>query len=196
MNFVCPYCNHELSAHDADITLRGRCPHCGGAVSAPPIFASAHTAGGVAGSRSDATVPYEPNLEGKAETRAQVLRDLGVENPLENLVGTHFVYQDLIGGYAEQDTTRRSALLLLIEACEQHIAMAPAVARALRTQRLDGNLGPHAGYEQLCGVRERQGQYETVVLLAEAARDAGWSGPWDRLITRCKKTTIQRKGGG
>lgn len=193
VQFVCPYCEQSLSAQDANVTLRGRCPHCGGAVTAPSVFATARTAGGVAGSRADATVPYEPEREGRADTREQVLRDLGVENPLENLVGAHFVYQDLIKDYAARATVRSDEALLLIEACQQHIAMGPAAARALRAQTPGGALGPHAGYEQLCLLRERQGQYKTVVELAEAAQAAGWSGPWERLIARCKKTTIQRK---
>lgn len=193
IEFICPYCDHALSAQDANVTLRGRCPHCGGAVTAPPHFTTASTAGGVAGSRSDATVPYEPEREGRASVRARVLADLGVENPLENLVGAHYVYQDLIGAYVQRAASRPDALLLAIEACQQHIAMAPAAARVLRAQTPGGGLGPHAGYEQLCLLRERQGQYETVVELAEAAQEAGWTGPWERLITRCKKTTIQRK---
>jgi hypothetical protein len=193
VDFICPYCACTISPADPYVQTHGRCTQCGGAITLPPNLVKTPSALPSSGVPVDGSLPFAPEAEQDPAVQAEVLADLGVADPMENPVGTHYVLQELITDYVEQVRTDPRAVLLAIEACRQQIAMAPAVVMALHRSHPAAALPRHAGFEALCLLRERQGQYEDVVLLAEEALAQGWAGPWERLIIRCKKTTIQRK---
>jgi len=52
---------------------------------------------------------------------------------------------------------------------------------------LPGKLGEHTGYKQLCIIREKQGNWQEVIRLAEQAKAEGWEGDWDKRIEKAKK---------
>lgn len=193
MDFICPYCEGTVSPADPYVQTHGRCPQCGGAITLPPNLVKAPSVLPSSGAPADGSLPFAPEGEQDPAVQDQVLSDLGMADPLENPVGTHYVFQELIADYVEQIRSDPKALALALEACRQQIAMAPAVHLALHRSQPNTPLPRHSGFEALCMLRERQGQYEAVVELAEAALAQGWAGPWERLIMRCKKTTIQRK---
>jgi hypothetical protein len=188
VEFVCPHCDRAIDPLDAYVLANARCRHCGGAVSLPgPVMATPPPRRWMA----DTADQYDPAAEASPEVRARVLRDLGVDNPGENLVGLHFLFENLIKGYVQRMEGEPKAQLLCIEACRQQIAIAGRVAPALRAQQHAASLPGHSGYHHLCLIRERQRQYEEAVRLAQEAREQGWSGDWDPILARCKKTTIQ-----
>jgi len=52
---------------------------------------------------------------------------------------------------------------------------------------ISGKLGEHTGYKQLCIIREKQGNWQEVIRLAEQAKSEGWVGDWDKRIEKAKK---------
>ena len=50
-----------------------------------------------------------------------------------------------------------------------------------------GELGIHIGYNRLCIIREKQGNWQEVIRLAEQAKSEGWVGDWDKRIEKARK---------
>jgi hypothetical protein len=48
-------------------------------------------------------------------------------------------------------------------------------------------LGTHTGYYRLCVIRERQGNWQEIIRLAEQAKSEGWAGDWDKRIEKARK---------
>lgn len=193
LDFICPYCDSAIAPDDPYVLEHGRCMHCGGAITLPPDLPKPMPSRAEGADAGVTSLPYTPEEEGSPGVQARVRAELGVSDALANPVGTHYVYQEMITDFMERVATQADMLLLAIEACQQQIAIAPAVVMALHRTQPNAPLPRHAGFEGLCLLRERQHQYERVVELAETAQAQGWAGPWDRLILRCKKTTIQRR---
>lgn len=103
------------------------------------------------------------------------------------VVDRHFLYQGILEvSYPERDTNPK-ALPTAIRACESMIAIAPQVAKQFRSDYKGQPLPRHKGFEQLAIVREKQGDYESAIKLAQQAAKQGWSGDWNKRIQRCQK---------
>jgi hypothetical protein len=52
---------------------------------------------------------------------------------------------------------------------------------------IPSKLGIHTGYNQLCIICEKRGNWQEVVRLAEQAKAEGWVGNWDKRIEKARK---------
>jgi len=80
-----------------------------------------------------------------------------------------------------------AALQEAINACLKQIEIAEKAATAFRKEYKDSPLPSHEGYEQLCIIYEKQGQFDEAIKIAEQAKRQDWSGNWDGRIERCRK---------
>jgi hypothetical protein len=103
-----------------------------------------------------------------------------------NPIARHFSLQVLIGQYYYNRNRDPEALPATIAACQDQIAIAPAVARAMQAE-FPGQLPCHVGYERLAIILEKDGKYAEAIDLCRRARDAGWNGDWDKRIPRCER---------
>lgn len=101
-----------------------------------------------------------------------------------NVISRHFSLQVLLSEYYRDRDVDPSALAAAINACRQQIAIAPAVAIAMRTD-FPGGLPGHGGYQQLAIILEKQKSYTEAIGVCEEAKRAGWGGDWDKRIARC-----------
>lgn len=124
-----------------------------------------------------------------------------------DVVDSHFVYSQLIDvAYPERDRDP-SAMTEAIRACEAQIALSRDVMAAMRADheerermlerhareagtRFDPHefrVPSHRGFTQLSIIREKSGDIAGAIALAEQAAMDGWSGDWDRRMTRLRK---------
>lgn len=96
------------------------------------------------------------------------------------------LYREKIRLYYE-DRSEPEMLKLAIAACEQQVAIAPSVARAIHKHYPDVSLCGHLGFWRLARVREKEENYAEVIRLCQQAKQQGWAGNWDRRIERCQR---------
>lgn len=100
-----------------------------------------------------------------------------------NVLNKHFFYQAKMQVYYRNRDEDPFALDKAIEACYQQIELSESALAAWQ-----GLIIPtHAGFKQLCIIREKQGNYEEVIKLAQTALNHGWNGDWEKRIDKCKK---------
>jgi hypothetical protein len=97
------------------------------------------------------------------------------------------------------------AMELAIKACEEQINISNEAALAFKkeNQRWTGKppeecgLPEHTGFKQLCIIREKQGNWQEVIRLAEQAKSRGWNdgttGGWDKRIEKARKKMEKTK---
>jgi len=138
---------------------------------------------------------YRPEKEQNAVLLAQVgadLERLGHSNG--DILGRHKKLDYLMRHYYSHKENDPSGLTKAIIACQMQISLANEV-KALLGGGGKGKepLPPHSGYELLCVIREKQRQYEDVILLAEEAQRQGWEHDWTVRIERCKRKLKKRE---
>jgi tetratricopeptide (TPR) repeat protein len=99
----------------------------------------------------------------------------------------HFMYQAKIQIYYRFRYVDDFALQKAVEACEQQISISDGAARAFKEEYGGQVLPAHVGFEQLAIIREKDGRIEEAIGLCEQALKEGWSGNWERRITRYEK---------
>jgi hypothetical protein len=109
-----------------------------------------------------------------------------------SVLDEHFRWLEVIRETYQKRGKAPEYLDQAIAACEAQIALAPDAARAFRRDWPDSELPSHTGYKQLCIIREKQGQLEEALRLAEAALAAGWSGDWEQRIERLRRKQAKR----
>jgi tetratricopeptide (TPR) repeat protein len=99
----------------------------------------------------------------------------------------HFMYQAKIQIYYRFRDVDDFALQKAVEACEQQIFISDGAAKTLKEEYGGQVLPAHVGFEQLAIIREKEGRIEEAIKLCEQALKEGWSGNWERRITRYEK---------
>ena len=98
-------------------------------------------------------------------------------------VERHFLYQRVIEFHSprQSDPAERQAGLA---ASERQVEHAVESALAWRQEMKAAPLPRHAGYEQLIGIREQEGEYDAAIELCQRAASQGWAGDWDKHLKR------------
>jgi len=96
----------------------------------------------------------------------------------------HFYYSHLIEHYY-LDRENPESLEASIQACENQIRISKNVKLAFMKDMQ--NLPSHKGFIQLAIIEEKKKNYEKAIQLSEKALDEGWTGDWEKRITRLQK---------
>lgn len=140
-------------------------------------------------------IPFLTNLAGwfqSAEERhlatAMLAKaeQLVAEGAAKSILDLHFMYMaEIQTNYRDRDC-RQGALDAAIRACYSQIAISRR-ARAAFLRKYGDPIPSHTGFAQLAIIREKQGEFNEVIMLCARAKDEGWIGDWDKRIARCKR---------
>lgn len=119
----------------------------------------------------------------EAEKRAQVEEDI---------LGLHFVYQEMIRLHSRWRDHFLDALDLTFGACYKQVTLATAVAEAFRHQRPQDPLPMHLGFQKLAGLLEMEGSYTRAIEICREAQDQGWGGNWTWTMGRLARKRDER----
>jgi hypothetical protein len=78
----------------------------------------------------------------------------------------------------------RGALMQVMEACREQIALAPRAAAAFRREHRGEPLPFHAGFRQLAIILEERGDLEGALKLIREAQEQGWADNYESRIER------------
>ena len=106
------------------------------------------------------------------------------ESETGSAIDRHYIYYHMIRVYYRDRD--ENALALAIQACEKQIALAPQ-AICDGSKEWGDVLPAHPGFQQLAIILERNKDYEGAIRLSEEALQQGWSGDWEKRISRCKQ---------
>lgn len=109
-----------------------------------------------------------------------------------SVLDRHFGYQAMLQWHYRRRNDDPTALAAAIDACERQIAISAQAAAAMRAE-FDGGLPLHKGFEQLAIIREKSGDFDGAIRLAEQADREGWMGDWMSRIDRCRKRRRVRR---
>lgn len=149
-------------------------------------------------------VPFLTNLAGwfqspKERSLAIAMlakaEQLVAEGAAKNVLDLHFMYMaEIQTNYRDRDS-RPGALDAAICACYSQIAISRK-ARTAFLREYGEPIPSHTGFAQLAIIREKQGEFNEVLMLCARAKDEGWMGDWDTRIARCKRklTKLEQKG--
>ncbi len=103
-----------------------------------------------------------------------------------------------IEGTYKKRNTDPEALNKTISLCKKQIAIAPEAKASWVKENAEIGvaldiLPMHKGYEQLCVIYEKQGNFIEVISLAEEAKNEGWNGTWSKRIERNKQKLVANK---
>jgi hypothetical protein len=103
-----------------------------------------------------------------------------------SVLDRHFLYsQEVDIFYKDRDDP--VMMDAAIAACQGQINLGPEAAKAFLAEYPGSSLPSHRGFEQLAIIREKQGNCQDAISLAEQAQNQGWSGDWTNRIERCSK---------
>jgi hypothetical protein len=137
---------------------------------------------------------YHPEKEQNAVLLAQVAGDierLGHTNG--DILSRHKKLDYLMRHYYSNKEGDPSGLTKAIIACQMQISLADEVKKLMSNGNSKAPLPPHSGYELLCVIREKQRQYEEVILLSEEAQRQGWEHDWAVRMERSKRKLKKRE---
>ncbi len=173
----------EASFHPAGVTARARPLTTG---RGPSSFHSA-TALLIALAAGLRHHPQDRDLAARvlaeAEKRAQVEEDI---------VGLHFVYQEMIRLQSRWRDHFLDALDLTFGACYKQVTLATATAEAFRRQHPQASLPVHLGFQKLVGLLEMEGSYTRAIEICKQARSQGWGGNWTWTLGRLARKRDER----
>lgn len=109
----------------------------------------------------------------EAERRAQAEEDV---------IGLHFVYQEMIRLHSRWRDHFRDALNLTFGACHKQVAMSKAAAEAFGKLRPGKPLPAHLGFQKLAILLEKEGAFAKAIEVCKEAREQGWGGNWTYTI--------------
>jgi hypothetical protein len=137
---------------------------------------------------------YRPEKEQNAILLQQVGADLErMGNTNGDLLQRHQKLDLLMRHYYARKESEPSALTKAIIAAQMQIGIAEEVRDRMLKESPASPLPPHAGYELLCVIREKQRQYEDVIVLAEEAKRQGWEHDWSARILRSQRKLAKRE---
>jgi hypothetical protein len=116
------------------------------------------------------------------------------QNSVKKTLDLHFHLQNMIEAYYRCRDVEPGALEKAITACEEQIRLADKAKEAFQKDQ-PGSLPIHKGYEQLCIIFQKQGQYEKVVELCHMAMGQGWNGNWQGRIGRAQAKAVKGEQG-
>ena len=108
---------------------------------------------------------------------------LNIDTPIIDL---HFFYQKKIETNYKKRNEDISYLDTAIETCQEQIAIAPLVAKAMEKD-WGLPLPSHVGYKQLVIICTKDKNYTQTIQLCESALLQGWSGDWKKRIKKLKE---------
>lgn len=118
----------------------------------------------------------------KARQEAALASDvLGMHFTLSSLITLYYRDRDKVEGFYDK----------AIECCESQIAMQSEAAQEFKSQYPHQELPSHAGYDQLAIILEKAKEFDRAIKLCLDAKANGWSGDWDKRITRCKAKSLK-----
>lgn len=137
---------------------------------------------------------YRPEKEQNAILLQQVAADMDrLGNTNGDLLARHQKLDRLLRHYYNNKEAEPNALTKAIIACQMQIGIAEEVKDRMRRDSPNSPFPPHAGFELLCVIREKQRQYEDVIVLAEEAKRQGWEHDWAVRIERCQRKLVKRE---
>lgn len=104
-----------------------------------------------------------------------------------DILSKHFYFQAKMQVYYRNRNDDSTALDKAIEACYQQIELSEEAFNAWIEKFGDSIIPTHAGFKQLCIIREKQGNLDEVIKLSQNAINNGWSGDWEKRIEKCSK---------
>jgi len=102
----------------------------------------------------------------------------------EDILGLHFVYQELIRLHYTWREQFAGALDLAFAACYKQTRIAPQAAKAFHDLYPARALPVHVGYELMATILEKQGDCAQAVECCKQAQAEGWPGNWPWRVQR------------
>jgi hypothetical protein len=119
----------------------------------------------------------------EAEGRATAAKDL---------LGLHFVYQQVIRLHLRWKGEFRDSLDLAFAACYKQMRISPQVLEILRDRYPGKPLPAHLGYLHAASILEQQGRHTPALDVCRQAQSEGWSGDWSLRIQRMARQSSQQ----
>lgn len=142
-------------------------------------------------------VALAESLSAKPQDRALAVRVLSKaeERALaeEDIVGLHFVYQEMIHLHYKWRDEFRDAMDLAFAACYKQMQCAAQAAEALRERFPGKPLPPHFGYQRTASLLEEQGAYGRAAEICRQAKEQGWDGNWTWRL-HCIAKRVRERG--
>ena len=128
--------------------------------------------------------PIEPKAR-KTSIDPRLLEEPSVD---ATFLEKHYHYSDQIRPLYARRGENEAYLDMAIEACKKAISISASVIEELKVKNYEASRMPlHLGYQQLCIILDKQGNYEEIISLAEKAKAEGWNGDWDKRIEKARK---------
>lgn len=105
------------------------------------------------------------------------------------IIDLHFFYQQKLQSYYKNRNKDSSYLSMAIETCQQQIAIAPLVAKAMEKE-WGLPLPTHKGFKQLTIICTKNKNYTKAIQLCESALLQGWNGDWEKRIKKLKEQQL------
>jgi len=119
----------------------------------------------------------------KAEERALAENDL---------IGLHFVYQEMIHLQYKWRETFPDALNLVFAACHKQMQFAAQAAEALQEAFPQKPLPAHFGFQRTASTLENRKAYEQALEICRQAKGQGWAGNWIWRMQRITRKLHER----
>jgi len=119
----------------------------------------------------------------KAEERALAENDI---------IGLHFVYQEMIRLQYKWRETFPDALDLAFAACHKQVQFAAQAAEALREAFPQKPLPAHFGFQRTASTLEKRKAYEQALEICRQAKRQGWAGNWTWRMQRITRKMHER----
>ncbi len=100
-----------------------------------------------------------------------------------SVLDLHFALSTSLRIYQDED--------LLIKAASLQIVLAPMAIKALKTRKFWP--AAHSGYERIAIILEKRKNYSEAINTCELAKIEGWTGDWDKRITRINNKMSKSK---
>lgn len=112
---------------------------------------------------------------------------LEAEKLADNVIDRHYVFQCAIQTYYRMRDLDDKYMALAQEYCLKQIQISGQAADELKSIYPNSVLPSHVGFKQLSIILEKRGSYEEAIGYLKKALVEGWSGDWEKRISRCNK---------
>lgn len=129
------------------------------------------------------------DLRGRIVEKATALAVDGKDD-VESL---HFALQEQIRYWYRRRNDDEQSLGKAIDACEQQIAIAPAVAKYMRRKYRGCPLPSHVGFSQLITIRKKQKDFDAAIRLCIEAGRQKWNGDWEEAAENIRRKAAKAK---
>ncbi|CAN5692304.1 hypothetical protein BH23CHL5_BH23CHL5_28260 [soil metagenome] len=98
----------------------------------------------------------------------------------------HFEYTNAIQQSSRGWRKNPKAKAKTVQLCERQIGISESAIKAWRSNYPVGKMPRHVGFQTLAMMREHDKDYGGSIELCQTAKKHGWSGDWEKRISRCR----------